>query len=80
MNSEPRCLYVVGDWASLERWDRTERKENMLGSPGRVLAIRKETHCESGFMITVQGYNNGKILELDHNWLEPYRQPELFEI
>lgn len=79
MPEDRKCHYVFGDWVSVDRWDRTERKQNQIGSPARVLSIVEETHCESGFMVLIKG-TSGRTLRLDSNWIAPYHHQDLFEI
>ena len=61
----------VGDFVSVERWDKTERQPNRVGTPATVTQLETGEYCETGIMVTVIG-TSGKTLRLDMNWLHPY--------
>lgn len=61
----------VGDLVSVERWDKTERQPNRVGTPATVTLLETGEYSETGIMVTVVG-TSGKTLRVDMNWLHPY--------
>lgn len=67
---KPPAWPAVGDLVSIERWDRTERHANRIGSPATVTDVSPAV-CQSGFMVTVKG-TSGRMLQADIGWLKPW--------
>lgn len=71
----PNQWVNIGDLVSVERWDKSERPGNQLGSPARVAAIATGQFSETGVMVTVVG-TSWRSRTLDMNWLAPLKRKE----
>ncbi len=71
MENAPR--YKVGDLVSVAKWDATQRPENRIRSPARVVSVTKE-NCQTGWMLYVEGPTH-KAEYLDQDWVTPWVSP-----
>ena len=71
MENAPR--YKVGDLVSVAKWDATQRPENRIRSPARVVQVNREV-CQTGFMLYVEGPTH-KAGYLDQDWVTPWVSP-----
>ena len=71
MENAPR--YKVGDLVSVAKWDATQRPENRIRSPARVVQVNRAI-CQTGFMLYVEG-PTCVAGYMDQDWVTPWVSP-----